>query len=225
MPKLIIFGTGKIGQVAYHHFKTDSAFEIVAFATDRIYLPESGECEGLPVYAFEDIETHLAPADHTMFVAVGYQQMNGLRAERFTQAKEKGYATTSYVSSQNKHLTRDQLGENCFVMSGEPLQPKAKIGDNCFIWTNALVGHHSTVGDHCWITSGVVIGGNTTIGDSCFLGLGATVGHEISVGERCMIGAGALLIKDVQKEGVYIAEQTSRFRLDSSQFLKMTVMK
>lgn len=225
MPKLVLFGIGKIGQVVHHHFATDSEYDIAGFVTDREYVPESGSYEGLPVVAFEDCEKHFAPSTHAMFVGIGYHDMNQLRATRLEQAKAKGYATATYISSQNKHLKREQVGENCFIMSGEPLQPKTCVGDNSFVWTNALIGHHTQVGKHCWVISGVTIGGNTRIGDYCFLGLGATIGHEISIGACSFIGAGALVTKDAPDESVFIAADTPPFRLTSSQFMKMTTMK
>jgi len=223
--KLVIFGIGKIGQVVHHHFATDSDFDIVGFTTDTAYVPQDKHFSGLPVVDFAEVEKHFAPKDHTLFVAIGYQGMNRIRAERLAASKQKGYATTSYISSQNKHHTGIKIGENCFIMSGEPLQPCTEIGDNNFIWTNALVGHHTKVGNHCWITSGVTIGGNCRIGDYGFFGLGATIGHEVTIGEKNLIGANALVTKDTAAEGVYIAADTERFRLTSSQFMKMTVMK
>ncbi len=225
MRKLVIFGIGKIGQVALHPFATDSDYKVAAFVTDAAYVPESGNFEGTPVVDFAKAEKQFSPKDHDMFVAVGYYGMNALRAGRCADAKQKGYTLATYISSQNKYMQREQAGENCFIMSGEPMQPRARAGDNCFIWTNALIGHHSEVGSHCWITSGAVIGGHSRIGDYCFLGLGATIGHEISVGNGCLIGAGAIITKDAPENGVYIAQDTPRFRLTSQQFLKMNTLK
>jgi sugar O-acyltransferase (sialic acid O-acetyltransferase NeuD family) len=225
MARLVIFGVGNIGQVVYHHFATDSDYDVVGFTTDRAYVPEGGEYVGLPVVPFDEIETHFVPQAHALFVAIGYQKMNHIRAERLAQTKRKGYGTVTYVSSQNRHLLKEQVGENCFVMSGEPLQPHAKLGDDCFLWTNALVGHHSVIGDHCWIASGATIGGRTRVGGNCFIGLGATIGHQISIGASSLIGAGALVTKGAPDESVYIAAETPRFRLSSSQFLKMDTMK
>jgi len=225
MRKLILFGIGKIGQVAYHHFSTDSDYQVAAFATDAAYIPKDGHYEGLPMVDFADIEKQFPPQEHDMFIAVGYQDLNQLRAGRCADAKRKGYKLASYISSQNTHMRAGQVGENSFVMSGEPVQPQARVGDNCFIWTNAIVGHHAQIGNHCWVTSGVVIGGNSRVGDCCFLGLGATIGHEITIGNHSLIGAGALITKDAPENSVYIASETPRFRLTSQQFMKMTTMK
>jgi sugar O-acyltransferase (sialic acid O-acetyltransferase NeuD family) len=225
MRKLVLFGIGKIGQVAYHHFSTDSDYEVTAFAVDQAFIPADKHFDGLPVIPFEEIEKHYPPAECDLFIAVGYQQLNRLRAERLADAQKKGYRLATYISSQNKHLKREQVGDNCFVMSGEPLQPHARIGDNCFIWTNALIGHHTQVGSHCWITSGVVIGGNCRIGDYGFFGLGATIGHEVTIGVNSLVGAGALITKDAPENSVYIQPETERFRLTSQQFLKMNTLK
>ncbi len=223
--KLVLFGIGKIGQVVYQHFATDSEYDVVAFTLDRAYLPADKQFDGLPVVAFEEIEQHYSPREHDIFVAIGYHQLNQIRADRYMAAKQKGYRLATYISSQNKHCLREQIGENCFVMSGEPLQPHTKIGDDTFLWTNALVGHHSIVGSHCWVTSGVVIGGNCRIGDYCFMGLGSTVGHEVAVGGKSLIGAGALVTKDAPENSVYIQPETPRFRLTSQQFLRMNTLK
>lgn len=225
MRKLVIFGIGKIGQVVYHHFSTDSDYEVAAFTLDRAFLPKDSRYGGLPVVAFEEVEKQYPPAEYDMFVAIGYQQLNQLRADRLTEARNKGYGIASYVSSQNKHMDRSQIGENCFVMSGDPMQPHTATGDNCFIWTGALIGHHTKVGNHCWITSGVTIGGNCRIGDNCFMGLGSTVGHEVNIGAHCLIGAGALITRDAPDNSVYIEPETARFRLTSQQFLKMNTLK
>ncbi len=224
MKKLVIFGIGKIGQVVMHHFATDSDYTIAGFAVDKQYIPQGGMFEGLPVVAFDEVEKHFPPQAHDMFVAVGYQQLNGLRAARCAAARKKGYILPNYISSANRHI-KSPMGDNNFIMSGEPLQPRTKIGSGCFIWTNAIIGHHSHVGDYCWITSNVTIGGNCRIGDNCFLGLGATIGHEISIGACCLIGAGALITKDAPEGGVYIEAETQRFRLNSEQFLKMNTLK
>lgn len=224
MTKLVIFGIGKIGQVALHHFKHDSDYEVAGFVVDKDYMPSGSTFEGLPVKDFAEVEKHFPAKDHQLFVAVGYHGLNQMRRARCEAARKKGYRLANYISSANRHITPDMLGDNNFIMAGEPLQPHTKIGSGCFIWTNALVGHHTTVGDYCWITSGVTIGGNCRIGDHCFLGLNATVGHEISVGKDCLIGAGALIAKDAADGGVYIAAETPRFRLTSQQFLKMNTL-
>lgn len=221
MRKLVIFGVGKIGDVVTAYFARDGEYEIAGFTTDRAFLPQ-GRNDVVP---FEEVEKHFSPKTHDMFVAIGYHDLNKVRAQRCADAKTKGYRLATYISPSNRYVTPEQVGENCFIMPGEPLQPEVSVGDGCFVWTNALVGHHTKVGNYNWITSGVAIGGNCRIGDHCFFGMGATVGHEVTIGANCIVGAGALVVKDAPEGSVYIQQETQRFRLNSAQFLRMNALK
>ena len=64
-----------------------------------------------------------------------------------------------------------------------------------------------------------------TIEPYCFIGVNATIGHEITIGVESFIGAGTFITKDVGTRSVYIAQDTPKYRLDSSSFLSLTKMK
>lgn len=196
--KLIIFGDSAFAEVAYELFTHDSDYEVVAFCVDRAYL-QKNELFGLPVLPFEEIETHFAPADCDMYVALVYNQLNRIRKAKFLAAKSKGYKLATYVSSRAFVWQNVQLGENCFVFEDNTIQPFVKIGDNVVLWSGNHIGHHSRVGSHCFISSHVVISGFVEIGESCFLGVNSTFANNISVGADCLIGAGALVVKNLEK--------------------------
>ena len=54
--ELVIFGIGEAADVLFFFFKHHSEYNPVAFTVDRDYIP-SGTYNGLPVVAFEDVET------------------------------------------------------------------------------------------------------------------------------------------------------------------------
>ena len=60
---------------------------------------------GLPLIDFEAVEREFPPAQCQMFVAVGYARMNQLRAQKYAEAKRRGYPLVSYVSSRCTNLT------------------------------------------------------------------------------------------------------------------------
>ncbi len=196
--KLIIFGDSAFAEVAYELFTHDSGYEVLAFCVDKAYLQKT-ELFGLPVLAFEEIETHFAPADCDMHVALVYNQLNRIRKAKFEAAKSKGYQLATYVSSRAFVWHNVVLGENCFIFEDNTLQPFVKIGDNVVLWSGNHIGHHSRVGSHCFVASHVVVSGFVDIGQSCFLGVNATLANNISVGADCLIGAGALLVKNLPK--------------------------
>jgi sugar O-acyltransferase (sialic acid O-acetyltransferase NeuD family) len=223
MSKVIIFGAGKIADEAYFYFTNDSPHEIVAFTVDRAYLIAK-ENHGLPVIPFEEIQEKYPPVDHKMFVAVGYQDLNRFRAQKYAEAKAKNYELVSYISSRAANLGNVKVGDNCFVLEFATIQPCASVGNDVFIWSGNHIGHHATIGDHCYIAGNAVISGNTVIGPNCFVGVSATIGHEVTIGAESFIGAGCLITKNAEPKSVYVSPDTPKFRLDSSAFLRLTKM-
>jgi sugar O-acyltransferase (sialic acid O-acetyltransferase NeuD family) len=224
MSKIVIFGAGKIADEAYYYLTNDSPHEIVAFTVDKAFL-STQEKLGLPVIPFDEVQNKYPPGDFKMFVAVGYQDLNKFRAQKYEEAKAKGYELISYVCSQAANYGKVEIGDNCFVLENAVIQPCSKVGNDVFIWSGNHVGHHASVGDHCYISGSVVISGSAVVEPYCFIGVNATIGHEITIGRESFIGAGTLITKNVEPKSVYIAQSTPKFRLDSTTFLRMTKMK
>lgn len=220
MSKLVIFGTGDIAELAWHYFETDSDHEVVGFTVDRAYLGESTFCN-LPVVAFEEVAERFPMADHALFVALSYTRLNALRREKYLAAKALGYRMASYVSSRASVLTQKPVGENCFILEDNTIQPFASIGNNVTLWSGNHIGHHSTIADHSFLASHIVVSGGVEIGESCFIGVNATLRDHIKVGDRCVVGAAALLLADAEPEGVYIGPATERSRVPSSRLRKI----
>jgi sugar O-acyltransferase (sialic acid O-acetyltransferase NeuD family) len=204
---LVIFGAAELAEIAWFYFTHDAAFNIKAFAVDAQFIRESTFC-GLPVVAFEDVQKEFPPAAHDLFVAVSYAQLNRFRAERCAQAKAKGYALRTYVSSKATVWPDLVLGENCFILEDNTVQPFVTIGSNVTLWSGNHIGHHSTIGDNCFITSHVVISGGVQVGRNCFIGVNTTVRDHVSIGDRCLIGAGSLILESTQPNTVYVANTT-----------------
>lgn len=212
---LVIFGSGDIAQLAHYYFSTDSNYEVVAFTVDAAYLTASELC-GLPVVPFEDVVRHYLPEANELFVALSYSKLNQTRKEKYLAAKALDYKLASYVSSHATVLNEDRLGDNCFILEDNTIQPFVSIGNNVTLWSGNHIGHHSTIHDHCFIASHVVVSGGVEIDESCFIGVNATLRDHIRVGEKCVIGAGALLLADAEPEGVYIGQATERAKVPSS---------
>lgn len=213
--RLVIFGAGDIAELAHFYFGAHTEREIVAFTVDAAYLEEPTFC-GRPVVAFEEVRRHFDPATHDFFVALSYSKLNGLRKEKYLAVKGLGYGLASYVSPRATVLNEGRIGENCFILEDNTIQPFARIGDNVTLWSGNHIGHHSVIHDHCFISSHVVVSGGVEIGEQCFLGVNATLRDHIKIGARCVIGAGALLLADAAADGVYVGEATERGRVPSS---------
>jgi sugar O-acyltransferase (sialic acid O-acetyltransferase NeuD family) len=212
---LVIFGTGDIGQLAHFYFTSDSEFEVVAFTIDRDYL-KNPECLGLPVIPFDELSSTFPPGECDLFVALSYSKLNAFRKERYNSGKSMGYSLASYISKRASFLSNDPIGDNCFILEDNTIQPYVQIGNNVTLWSGNHIGHHSVINDHAFLASHIVVSGGVVIGEQCFIGVNATLRDHIRIGDRCVIGAGALLLADAEAEGVYLGAATERSRVPSS---------
>jgi len=219
--RLVIFGAGKIADVIHDSAMRCEDLETAAFTVDRDYVG-TGEFKGLPVVPFDEVAERYPPGGHAMFVALGYHELNALRADRVARARALGYRLATVIDPGARLSPSVRHGENCFVMDHACVQPGVTLGDNVFVFGGALIGHHSTIGDNCWITSNANIAGVVTIGRNTFVAIGATVANDVNIGSDCFLGANALVTKDLPDGKVVIQPSSEVIRLNSKQFVKMT---
>jgi len=220
MAKVVVFGTKKMAELAHFYFTKDSPHEVVAFTVDGEFIDQK-EFRGLPLVPFEDVIQKYPPDEYKMFIAVGYKNLNTVRAQKYYEAKEKGYELVTYLSSKITHWGDTEIGDNCFILENQVLQPFMKIGNNVTLWCGNHFGHDVVIGDHCYIASHVVVCGGVSIGPYTFIGVNATIRDDTKIGRECIIGAGALILRDVDDKSVYIAKPTDKYPLDSERFEKM----
>jgi sugar O-acyltransferase (sialic acid O-acetyltransferase NeuD family) len=216
MSQLIIFGAGDIARLAHYYFTRDSEHEVVAFTVDQKYR-EADTFLDLPLVSFEEAASRYPPGEYKMFVALSYARMNKLREEKYRAAKEKGYELVSYVSSRCSFLTDHPVGDNCFILEDNTIQPFVRIGNNVTLWSGNHIGHDAVIHDHCFLASHIVVSGYVEIGNNCFIGVNATLRNSITIAPETLIGAGAVIMKDTVEQGVYLPERAKLFDKKSSE--------
>ncbi|GAA6138650.1 acetyltransferase [Arenicella sp. 4NH20-0111] len=205
--KLVIFGSADMAELAKYYFDNDSDYEVVAFTLDAEYLDSEIIC-GLPAVPFDQVVAKYSPEQHDMFIALSYSQLNKIRKDKFTAAKEMGYTLASYISSHATVLNDGAIGENCFLLEDNTIQPFVRIGDNVTLWSGNHIGHHSTIGAHTFIASHVVVSGGVNVGRQCFIGVNATLRDHIDVGDLSVVGAGVLMLKSCDEASLLIGKAT-----------------
>ena len=196
MSRVVVFGVGAIAELAHFYLTHDSPHDVVGFTVDSDHLSDS-DFRGLPVTAFEELDSAHAPGDVAFFAPISFKRMNHVRAEKVDRAKEMGFELISYVSSKASTFPDFTCGENCFILEDNTIQPFVTIGDDVIMWSGNHIGHHSSIGDHCFVSSHVVVSGFVHVGQSCFLGVNSTFANNLEVGNDCFIAAGALVTRDV----------------------------
>lgn len=200
--KLVIVGTGETAALAYEYFTHDSPYEVVAFAVEKAFLTEDSFC-GLPVIAFEDVELKYSPKEYDAFVAMAAGRLNRQRTRFYRETKTKGYKLASYVSSRAFVWHNVEIGDNCFIMEDNTLQPFAKVGDNVVMWSGNHLGHRSVVKDNCFITSHVVICGFCEIGENTYIGVNSSISNNIKIAADNFIAMGTVIGKNTEENAIY----------------------
>lgn len=218
--KLVIFGAGEIGQLARYYFQRDSEYDVVGFTADDAFVQEE-LFEGLPLIPFSRVKDHFPPDQFFMHVALSYRKLNRIRAEKYTAAKAAGYTLPSYVCSRSVYWDDLTLGDNCFILENQTIQPTVKIGSNVMIWSGNHLGHASVIGDHTYIASHVCISGHTKIGTHCFFGVNAATRDFVRIGDSVFIAMGACVTKDVKDGAVVLGARGEVLQKDSEMALML----
>ncbi len=218
--KLVIVGDSAYAEIAHEYFDADSNYEVVAFSVERDFLKRE-EMRGLPIVAFEELETRFDPATHEVYVATVYTQLNRLRTRLAATAKLKGYQLASYVSSRAFVWRNVELGEHCFIFEDNTVQPFVKIGNNVVLWSGNHIGHHSVIDDNCFIASQVVISGFCEIGENSFIGVNVTLANNVTIGKDNWIGPNTAIMKNTEAGALYKTEQPEAAKISATRFFKI----
>ncbi|WP_027793043.1 acetyltransferase [Paraburkholderia acidipaludis] len=214
MAKVLIFGLHDYAELAHYYLEHDSPHEVAGFCVNRAYLPEERSFKGLEVVAFEDVaETHPA-SGYQFFAPMSPKRMNTERERVFHEIKGKGYRLISYVSSKATTFG-NEIGENCFILEDNTIQPFTTIGDNVVLWSGNHVGHHGAIRDHVTMTSHVVMSGHCEIGAYSFLGVNATLRDGIRIGEGSFIAMATAIMKSTEPWSVYKGNPAEKLSMSS----------
>lgn len=221
MSKVVVFGISQWAELAHFYLTHDSPHEVVAFTLDRDYI-DSPTYKDIPVVPFDEVERHYPPDEFRMFIPMSFKKMNHVRADKYDEAKKKGYELISYVSSKATTFPGFTCGDNCFILEDNTIQPFVKIGNNVVLWSGNHIGHGTVIKDHVMITSHVVISGCCTVGDFSFLGVNATVRDETVIAAETLVGMGATILKDTKEFEVYKALGTEPAAVRSDQLRSLS---
>ncbi len=202
MKPIVIFGAGEIAEVASYYFEKTVERQVAAFTVDAEFIKED-TFQKRPVVPLAEITAAFPPSEFEGFVALSYAKMNVVRASKVAEMRQIGYKLTSYVSPHSNIFT-DNIGENCFILEDNTIQPFTHIGNNVTLWSGNHIGHHSIIEDNVFISSHVVVSGGVTIGHNSFLGVNSTISDHVTIAPFNLIGASVPIGDSTDAEGIYM---------------------
>jgi sugar O-acyltransferase (sialic acid O-acetyltransferase NeuD family) len=219
MQRVILVGNAVTAEILYSYLRDDRRYEVLGLTVDDEFLGESRVPE-LPAVKLSRVRDAFSPDLCRVVMAVGYRDVNRVRASLFARLKDIGYHMETYVHPDARVYTRHPLGEGCVVLPGAVLEPHVRVGDNTMVWSNVTLAHHCSVEEHCWIAAGTVISGNARVRRNCFIGVSATVVNGVTVGEFNIVGAQAMISRDTQPHAVHLARSAEPVRFSSEDYAK-----
>lgn len=200
--KVIVFGILDTAELAYFYLTHDSSFVVEAFTVNKQYIKEESFC-GLPVVPFEEVENFYPPSDYLFFAPMTGSKMNTLRKKIYEEGKSKGYEYITYVSSKATTF-HNKIGENCFILEDNTIQPFTEIGNNVVMWSGNHIGHHGKIEDHVFFTSHVVLSGHCLVKERAWFGVNSTIRDFTTIGKGSLIAMGSVITKDTEDDGFYM---------------------
>jgi sugar O-acyltransferase (sialic acid O-acetyltransferase NeuD family) len=217
---LVIVGNGEIAEMACEYFTYDSDRDVAAFSIGAEYIKEP-TLHGHPVTPLAELTTAYPPTDYDAFVAIGDGQLNRLRRRHVDEVKAAGYRLASYVSSKAFVWRNVEIGENCFILEHNVLQPFTTIGDNVTLWSGNHIGHRSVIEDDVFMSSHVVVSGFCRIGARSFLGVNASLAHQVEVGADNFIAMGAVITASTEPDSIYQGNPAERRTISAKRFCRV----
>lgn len=209
MKKIIIFGTGEYAELAHYYFENDPKFdyEVCGFVADDEYV-NSDTFHGLPLVKVSDVTNTFPPSEYDAHVALSYSKLNKVREIKYLYMKALGYKLPSYVCSFGTITWPDlNIGDNCFILEKNNIQPTVKIGNNVMVWSSNHLGHNCELADHVYLASGITISGHTKIGNNSFIGVNAAFKDFITIGRDCFITMGANVTSDISDDSTVTSSE------------------
>lgn len=219
--RTVIYGNGAIAKLLFSYAR--HSMDIAGFTVDDVCIGDNADNYlGLPLVPFSGVEKQFDTVSHNMIMAMGFIDMNALRASKSVEAKQKGYGFTSFVHESVIMHDDVIIEENCVILDHVSIHPGCRIGQGSFVSSNVNIGHDCIVGENNWINSGVAIAGGCEIGESCFFGVNSSAGHGLHIGARNFIAANTLINKHTEDDQVYLSEPGQLFKLKSKSFLRFS---
>jgi len=214
MEKVIIFGIKDFAELAHYYLTHDSPYHVLAFTVHSKYLSVNKSFKNLPVVPFEEITSIYPPASYSMFAPLSPKNMNRLRANVYNEIKARGYKCISYVSSKAT-VFENVIGENCFILEDNTIQPFTSIGNNVVLWSGNHIGHHGQIKDNVFFTSHVVLSGHCIVEPYCFFGVNSTIRDGLHIAEGTLVAMSASINKNTEPWGVYKGNPATKGNISS----------
>lgn len=152
---------------------------------------------GFPVLGSTD--DWIKVQEKSFIIAIGNPEIR----EALSQKIRAEFYTAIHPSAQIS-LLDIHIEEGTTIMANAVINSGAYVGRHCIINSAAVVEHDNHISDFVHISVGAKVAGTVNIGARTWIGMGACINNNLSICSDCMVGAGAVVVKSIERSGIYI---------------------
>jgi len=201
MKTLAIIGSGHLGQQLAHFAISDSHYGKVVFFDDYTDAAESNGHSIIGKTSAVEEAFALGRFDELM-IGIGYNHMNARKAFFDKYCGKIPFGKIIHSSCTIDHTAK--IGEGVIIYPGCIIDARVLVKDNVLINIGCAIAHDSIVSEHCFLSPRVTVAGFVTIGERCIAGINSTIIDNIKIDANVQLGGGAVVIKNIDKEGLYV---------------------
>ena len=206
--QLLIVGNGDFAELWEYYVRNYfSQFNVAAFTVDAAYI-QKPFLTGIPVVPFESLQKQYPPAEYEILIAIGYKQMNIVRAKKVQECGAMGYNMPNFVHPSAYSDKDVVLGKANLILERTVLAHGVKIGDGNILWNSVNLSHEAQIGDFNYLSPGTILAGKANVGSYCFFGIGSSVRGNRMIKDYTLVGAEAYINEETISYGVYVPART-----------------
>lgn len=209
MKTLAIIGSGDLGQQIAHYAITDLKYQKVVFFDD--FTTEKEVNSFSVIGTTKDIESAFKnQLFDEIIIAIGYKHL-AVKKQLFEQLQPTiPFGTLIHSTSWVDPTAIIEKG--CVIYPGCVVDAHAVIKTNSVLNISCSIAHDTVVGSHCFLSPRVAVAGFVTIQELTIIGINATLIDNITIAEKTQIGGGTVVIKSIEKSGLYVGNPAKFIR-------------
>jgi sugar O-acyltransferase (sialic acid O-acetyltransferase NeuD family) len=137
-----------------------------------------------------------------ILIGIGYKHLV-VRKQLFEQFSSK-IPFGKIIHSSSWVDDTATINEGCIIYPFCCIDAYAVVDSNTILNVACTVAHDSKIGKHCFLSPRVALAGFVEIEELGVIGINATIIDNIKIVSETQIGGGTVVIKNVEKSGLYV---------------------
>jgi sugar O-acyltransferase (sialic acid O-acetyltransferase NeuD family) len=193
--KKALIGAGGFAREVKAHLK-----ENIPCFVDDIFWKENNE----GIYKISSLNFD----EYEILIAIG----DSIKRFEIYNKLPKNVKYFSFVHPSAQILDNNiEIGKGTVICANSILTTNIKIGDHCHLNISTTIGHDCIIGEFFTTAPSVNISGNCKIGNCVYFGTNSAIKQGLNICDNVTVGMGGIVVKDIDKEGVYIGNPTKIF--------------